>query len=146
MRVECLGALFSGLIASWLVYGSNTAGAAIGFALVLVSGFNETLLYWVRLYNRLEVESNRFVSYILTHIFVNTIVPSLERIRDFLNIEHEPEPTKDGTPPAYWPASGALHVERLSARYSVDGPRVLEDISFTINPSERVGVGPSFFS
>lgn len=45
-------------------------------------------------------------------------VNSLERISDFLRIPHEPSPTPQGKPPAYWPASGGLRVEGLSARYS----------------------------
>lgn len=56
-------------------------------------------------------------------------------------IEQEPKPTKEGVPPAYWPASGDLRVENLSARYSTDGPVVLHDISFHIKSGERVGVG-----
>lgn len=43
---------------------------------------------------------------------------SLERIQQYLSIEHEPSPTASGVPPAYWPASGVLKVEKLSARYS----------------------------
>jgi hypothetical protein len=44
--------------------------------------------------------------------------PSLERIQSYLDIEHEPKPTEAGIPPASWPKSGELQVERLSARYS----------------------------
>jgi hypothetical protein len=33
-------------------------------------------------------------------------------------IEQEPKPTESGKPPAYWPASGDLRIEQLSARYS----------------------------
>ena len=43
---------------------------------------------------------------------------SLERIQQYLTIEQEPKPTSGGIPPAYWPASGDLRVEKLSARYS----------------------------
>ena len=43
---------------------------------------------------------------------------SLERIQQYLDIEHEPPSTPDGIPPAYWPASGELEVKNLSARYS----------------------------
>ena len=43
---------------------------------------------------------------------------SLERIQQYLIIEQEPKPTEAGVPPAYWPASGNLKVEKLSARYS----------------------------
>ena len=44
---------------------------------------------------------------------------SLERIHSYINSEQEPKPTEQGTPPAYWPASGELRVEKLSARYSL---------------------------
>ena len=44
---------------------------------------------------------------------------SLERIHSYINCEQEPKPTKQGTPPAYWPANGDLRVEKLSARYSL---------------------------
>lgn len=66
---------------------------------------------------------------------------SLERVLSYINIEHEPKPTEGGAPPAYWPASGDLRVEKLSARYSTDGPEVLHDVSFHIKAGERVGVG-----
>jgi|SRR6266850_484792 len=86
---------------------------------------------------------------------------SLERMNAYINIEQEQKPTKRGIPPAYWPASGDLRVEQLSARYSLvrelfrryspsssdlisshqDGPKVLHDISFHIKSGERVGIG-----
>ena len=43
---------------------------------------------------------------------------SLERIQEYIDIEQEPKPTPDGIPPAYWPSSGGLRVEKLCARYS----------------------------
>lgn len=43
---------------------------------------------------------------------------SLERVRYYLQIEHEPPSLETGEPPAYWPAGGDLRVEKLSARYS----------------------------
>ena len=65
---------------------------------------------------------------------------SLERIQQYIEIEQEPKPTENGLPPAYWPASGGLRVEKLSARYSADGPRVLHEISFEVKSGERVGL------
>jgi hypothetical protein len=76
----------------------------------------------------------------------------------YINVEQEPKPTKEGIPPAYWPASGDLRVEKLTSRYSLvrkssssplqifiqgnqNGPKVLHDISFHIKSGERVGVG-----
>lgn len=63
-----------------------------------------------------------------------------------MTIEQEPKPSTDGNPPAYWPASGTLRVEKLSARYSEDGPRVLHEISFEVNAGERVGIGELYDS
>ncbi|KAJ6504576.1 P-loop containing nucleoside triphosphate hydrolase protein [Mycena vitilis] len=61
-------------------------------------------------------------------------------VQGYIDIEHEPAATETGKPPAYWPASGDLRVERLSARYFEDGPKVLHDISFHIKSGERVGI------
>lgn len=66
---------------------------------------------------------------------------SLERIQGYIEIEQEPKATDRGVPPAYWPSSGAVRAEKLSARYSFDGPKVLHDISFEIKSGERIGVG-----
>lgn len=55
----------------------------------------------VRGFNMVEVQGN-----------------SIERVQQYLNIEHEAKPTTGGIPPAYWPASGDLKVHSLSARYS----------------------------
>ena len=96
---------------------------------------------FVRLYNTVEVQANRCVPFKCRSCDTENKVYSLERIRDYIQIEHEPSPSEDGKPPAYWPASGELHVEHLSARYSLDGPVVLKDISFNIKSGERVGVG-----
>lgn len=43
---------------------------------------------------------------------------SLERIQQYLVIDQEPKSIDSGVPPAYWPGSGDLRVENLSARYS----------------------------
>ena len=86
------------------------------------------------------------------------LFPSLERVQQYLVIEQEPKPTEAGVPPAYWPGSGNLKVEKLSARYSEvtlisrwmtvqadvhmqDGPDVLHDISFEAKSGERIGIG-----
>ena len=69
----------------------------------------------------------------------------MERIQQYLEIDHEPPRTEDGIPPAYWPSSGDLRVETLTARYSADGPVVLNGITFHVNSGERVGIGKDTF-
>lgn len=57
----------------------------------------------------------------MTQILFTVQGNSLERIQQYIEIEHEPEPKPVGMPPAYWPSSGDLRVENLSARYSPVG-------------------------
>ncbi|PCH35560.1 multidrug resistance-associated ABC transporter [Wolfiporia cocos MD-104 SS10] len=123
IRMESLGALFTSSLATYLVYGSSTSASNAGFSLTMAVGFSGIILWLVRNVNEFEVSSN-----------------SLERIKQYVDIEQEPTPTERGIPPAYWPSSGDLRVEKLSARYSKDGPKVLNDISFEVKSGERVGI------
>ncbi|KAJ7768239.1 multidrug resistance-associated ABC transporter [Mycena metata] len=123
VRLELLGTLFTTALAAYLVYFQKQEASNAGFSLTMTLGFSGMILVWIRCFNDFEVQSN-----------------SLERIQRYLTIEQEPPSTVKNTPPAYWPASGALRVENLSARYSTDGPKVLRDISFTLEAGEHVGV------
>ncbi|TFK46964.1 multidrug resistance-associated ABC transporter [Heliocybe sulcata] len=124
IRIEGLGALFAASLAAWLVYAQPGGTASnTGFSLTMAVGFSGMILWWVRILNEFEVAGI-----------------SLERIQQYISIEQEPKPTEDGAPPAYWPSSGHLKVEKLSARYSLDGPAVLHDLSFEIKAGERVGI------
>ncbi|KAJ3833329.1 hypothetical protein F5878DRAFT_646030 [Lentinula raphanica] len=123
VRVDALGALLSCVLAVYLVYYRGQSASNTGFSLNMAVGFSSLILWWVRTLNEFEVQGN-----------------SLERIQHYTTIEQEPKPTSEAEPPAYWPASGHLQVEKLSARYSPDGPKVLHDISFEIQSGERIGV------
>ncbi|KAH7912982.1 hypothetical protein BJ138DRAFT_1225912, partial [Hygrophoropsis aurantiaca] len=124
VRIDSIGALFSAGLAAYLVYGpSSSQPSNVGFSLNMAVGFSSMILWWVRILNEVEVNGKL-----------------LERIDSYIQIEQEPKPTEGGKPPAYWPASGDLRVEKLSARYSQDGPKVLQDLSFHIASGERVGV------
>ncbi|GLB36501.1 putative atp-binding cassette [Lyophyllum shimeji] len=123
VRIDTLGALFAASLAAFLVYGPTQIASNTGFSLNMAVGFSGMILWWVRVLNDFEVQGN-----------------SLERIQGYTRIEQEPKPTPEGVPPAYWPASGDIRVENLSARYSPDGPKVLHDISFHIESGQRIGV------
>ncbi|PIL37563.1 ATP-binding cassette transporter [Ganoderma sinense ZZ0214-1] len=124
IRIEALGSLFAAGLAAYLVYGSKARAANTGFSLNMAVGFSSMILWWIRILNEFEVAGN-----------------SLERVQQYVMIEQEAPSTNTGVPPAYWPASGSLRVEKLSARYSADGPRVLHEISFEVKAGERVGIG-----
>ncbi|KAH7913221.1 hypothetical protein BJ138DRAFT_1059515 [Hygrophoropsis aurantiaca] len=124
VRLDMISALFTSGLAAYLVYGGVLSNASnIGFSLNMAVGFSAEILWWVRILNDVEVSGD-----------------SLERIDGYIKIEQEPKPTEGGQPPAYWPASGDLRVENLTARYSSDGPKVLHDLSFHIASGERVGI------
>ncbi|KAJ7139685.1 hypothetical protein C8R44DRAFT_867802 [Mycena epipterygia] len=123
VRIDALGGLFAASLAYYLVYFRSYNPSNIGFTLNMAIGFSGMILWWVRVLNDFQVQAN-----------------SLERIHAYTSIEQEPKPTAAGIPPAYWPASGNLNIENLSAKYSPDGPKVLHDISFDLKSGERVGV------
>ncbi|KJA23280.1 hypothetical protein HYPSUDRAFT_201568 [Hypholoma sublateritium FD-334 SS-4] len=124
LRIDLLGSLFTVSLATYLVYSDRPVGAGnAGFSLNMCIDFCMMVMWLVRNFNNLEVEAN-----------------SLERIQQYIDIEHEPKATDAGKPPASWPTSGELRVQNLSARYSQAGPDVLHDISFTVKSGERIGV------
>ncbi|KAK7690649.1 hypothetical protein QCA50_005748 [Cerrena zonata] len=122
VRIDIVGALFVASLATYLLYGGRADASASGFSLTLAVSWCGLLFWWVRVFNDVELECN-----------------SLERIDKFTRIEQEPTEAKSA-PPAYWPTTGDLIVENLSARYSSNGPLVLKGISFRVNAGERVAL------
>lgn len=119
IRIDLIGNLFTAALATYLVYGTFIGSSNTGFSLNLVVEFCSTILYWVRMFNDFEVQSNRSVHWFVGDIMLVTSAwNSLERVQGYLDIEHEPKPTEEGKPPAAWPTSGDIVVDNLSARYS----------------------------
>ncbi|KAJ7657330.1 hypothetical protein DFH06DRAFT_1297973 [Mycena polygramma] len=128
IRIDMLGSVFFGGLAVYLVYIKHTGAGDTGFVLNMSIAFTQVLLWVVKLLTPFAHRARLTFS-------------SLERIQAYIDIEHEKPATDSGKPPAYWPASGELRVEGLSARYSNGGPKVLHDISFHIKAGERVSIG-----
>ncbi|KIJ48474.1 hypothetical protein M422DRAFT_247819 [Sphaerobolus stellatus SS14] len=122
IRVDALGNLFSSCLAAYFVYGSEKVSAAnSGFELSLAVFFGTLVLWWVRTVNMFETQGN-----------------SIERLYQYMVIEQEYKPTADGVPPAYWPSSGSLRVEKLSARYSE--VNILRIVDMHLILSSRMGL------
>ncbi|KAH7907307.1 P-loop containing nucleoside triphosphate hydrolase protein [Hygrophoropsis aurantiaca] len=133
IRLDIISALFTSSLAAYLVYGDSSLNASdIGFSLNMAVTFSGLILWWIWRLNDVGVSASNIC---LIHSAV-----SLERIDGYIKIEQEPKPTAGGQPPAYWPVSGDLRVENLTARYSSDGPEVLHNLSFHIASGERVGI------
>ncbi|KAJ3994664.1 hypothetical protein F5050DRAFT_1800596 [Lentinula boryana] len=122
VRLDLLGNVFSSSLAAYLVYVSHGQASTIGFSLNMAVMFSSSILFYIRILNMFQVRG------------------ILERINAYIEIEQEPKPTKEGVPPAYWPSGGDLRVENLSARYSPDGPQVLQGVNFHVKSGERIGV------
>ena len=65
---------------------------------------------------------------------------SVERIEDYLVIDQEPCASPEKEPAAAWPTSGEIELKGLSAKYSDDGPTVLDQLAVTIQSGEKVGI------
>ena len=61
IRIDALGALFATALASYLLIRRSISAANIGFSLNMALEFCSLILWLVRNYNELEVQSNRWV-------------------------------------------------------------------------------------
>ena len=72
---------------------------------------------------------------------VENYMTSVERVLAYTQIEQEPGyHNSSQSPPENWPERGEMKVDKMSLVYYKGGPNVLKDITFTINPREKVGV------
>lgn len=88
----------------------------------------------------MEVEGNSVEVSSCIHTDFPGAQLTLQRIQDYLVIDQEPQATSRNQPPAAWPTSGEIILDKLSAKYSTDGPTVLDNLEVTIKSGERVGI------
>ncbi|KAF7311117.1 P-loop containing nucleoside triphosphate hydrolase protein [Mycena chlorophos] len=123
-RYDCLGSLVVFATTIFALWARVTNGLA---AIVIVQAgiFAEASRQLVRVAAQLELDFN-----------------SVERVIEYLDVPQEaPAIIKESRPPAYWPSdSGSLVVEDLEIKYAPELPSALRRVSFTINPSEKIGV------
>lgn len=131
-----------------MVYGAHFSPLDFGFALNTALLTTNLIEYWIRNMADLEVEANRSVAVFRNNTHPRLVLtktsyppPSLERIHQHLTIEHEKSATSAGAPPAAWPTSGSVSVQKLSARYAAGGPDVLHEIAFEVRSGEKIGIG-----
>ena len=67
---------------------------------------------------------------------------SVERVVEYLDLPQEaPAVIEKSRPPAYWPSdTGELVFENLVVHYAPHLPAALQDVTFTVKPSEKIGV------
>ena len=125
LRVDFTGALvafFAGVFVI-LSIGTIDAGSA-GLSLTYAVMFTENVLWLVRLYALNEQNMN-----------------SVERVKEYIEVEQEAKPIIDEARPAgNWPSQGAIQFMNYTTRYRPDLEPVLKDLTFGVQPGERVGI------
>jgi ABC-type multidrug transport system fused ATPase/permease subunit len=124
-RADMIGALVAFLSAAFVLLNIGTVDAgAAGLSLTYAVTFTENVLWLVRLYAEAQTNMN-----------------SVERVREYLEVEQEAAKViEDRRPPSGWPAKGAVDFVDYSTRYRSDLDCVLKDVSFSVNPGEKVGI------
>ncbi|KAJ5099727.1 hypothetical protein N7532_006728 [Penicillium argentinense] len=120
LRVDWTGALVSFFSATFVLInvGSIDAGAA-GLSLTYAVTFTENVLWLVRLYSEVQQNMN-----------------SVERVREYLDVEQEAAPViPESRPAAGWPTEGAVEFKGYTTRYRPDLDAVLKEVSFSSSPS-----------
>jgi ABC-type multidrug transport system fused ATPase/permease subunit len=124
-RVDILGAFVGFCTGFVLVLGRGwvdpgLAGLSLSYALM----FTHHVLWVVRNYAMNEMNMN-----------------AIERVREYLDIEQEPPAHIPETMPSIsWPETGSIEVKDLVVQYAPENPAVLRNISFKVNPREKIGV------
>lgn len=130
IRLEALGGLMIWLTATFAVMQNERAENQQAFAstmgLLLSYALNITSLLTgvLRLASLAENSLN-----------------SVERVGSYIELPSEaPLVIESNRPPPAWPSSGSIRFEDVVLRYRPELPPVLHGLSFTISPSDKVGI------
>jgi ABC-type multidrug transport system fused ATPase/permease subunit len=124
-RVDVLGAFVGFCTGFVLVLARNwvdpgLAGLSLSYSLT----FTHHVLWVVRNYAMNEMNMN-----------------AIERVHEYLDVEEEPPTYIAATEPSpSWPEHGAIEVENLVMQYAPENPPVLRNVSFKVNPREKIGI------
>lgn len=103
------------------VSGASSQGS-IALALVNLVAFNITLTVMIEQWTQLE-----------------TSLGAIARLKAFAKeTPDENKPNETEVPPVDWPSNGKIEVENVVASYSDDKEVVLQDVSLTIQPGQKV--------
>ncbi|ROW09475.1 hypothetical protein VMCG_02441 [Cytospora schulzeri] len=131
--VTAIVMVFAGAIAIANI-GLIPAGL-VGFSLTSANGLSESILYFVRMANELEVE-----------------LQSFHRVKEYASLEPEEKTDADPHDPAVneqqqienlptdWPRSGTIEFRNVTIRYDPDGPDILKDINLSFAAGERIAI------
>lgn len=124
LDIVCL--IYIAIVAfSFLVMEQNTFGGNVGLAITQAIGLTGMFQWGMRQSAELENQ-----------------MTSVERVLEYSHVEKEPplESEPDKKPPDTWPEEGRVIFSRVYMAYSPNDPPVLKNLSFTIEPKQKVGI------
>ncbi|GMH31056.1 hypothetical protein Nepgr_032899 [Nepenthes gracilis] len=130
IRLETLGGLMIWLTATFAVMQNGRAENQAAFA----STMGLLLSYSLN------------ITGLLTHVLrlasvAENSLNSVERVGTYIDLAPEAPPIiESNRPPPGWPSSGSIKFEDVVLRYRPELPPVLHQVSFTVPPSEKVGI------
>ncbi|CAO3626391.1 unnamed protein product [Cunninghamella blakesleeana] len=101
----------------------NLDASLAGFCLSYVLLYSDQMFWAIRRYTSLEMSFN-----------------AIERVVEFMEMDQEAGAITDYRPPSQWPTDGRIEVKDLEVRYAKDLPAVIHNLSFTVNPQEKIGI------
>ncbi|KAF9110657.1 hypothetical protein BGX27_006050 [Mortierella sp. AM989] len=124
IRLEILGAIIVLAAAVFAVLSRNTLDAGnVGLALSYALSVTMDITWLVRSYCDLQ---NQLVA--------------VERVDEYANMNPEAPAETDVKLPENWPQAGHVEFRNYSARYREGLDLVIKNISFTVQPAEKVGI------
>ncbi|GIK00040.1 hypothetical protein Aspvir_004054 [Aspergillus viridinutans] len=119
--MSMVGAIFVASVTITFVTIRTLDAPLAGFALSFALELSDHISWLLSQYAKLELDAN-----------------AAERIVEYTQLDQEPQ---SGIPvPVYWPHNGEIEVSDLSVSYGPDLPPVLQDLTFSLRPGERVGI------
>jgi energy-coupling factor transporter ATP-binding protein EcfA2 len=135
LRLQSLANCASALVAVWICLHPHQMDAGMTALMFTFSGqVTGYLQYLINTFTNLEIQMN-----------------CIERVKHYTEVateaafdEKDPRGGPDGQPLAIpdrsWPSCGKIEFDWCCARYRPGLPLVIEDVAFTVNAEEKVGV------
>ncbi len=124
LRLEIIGSLITIFAALFAIFSRDTLTAGLaGLSISTSLNVSSTLNWLVRAVSEFEVN-----------------VTSIERIKEYFDIKHEPEWTNDNKLSNDWPSKGEIVFKDYSIKYRQDLDNVLNKINAQIRPNEKIGI------
>ncbi|KAF7343123.1 ATP-dependent bile acid permease [Mycena venus] len=123
IRMTCLSSIITAMMALLAVLNKDISAPLAGFALAFSNRITWDLLIFV----------GEFVS-------LEQAMVGLERVKEYSDLSQEPPEFIEPRPEPSWPERGAIQCENLVIRYALDLPDVLHNLTFEVQPGEKIGI------